>query len=257
MLHYRDSGSANSPTALLIHGLFGDLDNLGQLARQLASDYRVIALDMRNHGHSPHQATMSWAELTQDLLALLDQLAIPAAHLIGHSLGGKLAMQFALRHPARTLSLVVVDVAPVAYAEARHEQVFAALQAVLNSDAADRKGADAIMATFLADAAVRQFLLKSFMATKVGPAWRFNLAALQACYGELMDWQATEAPFTGPTLFIKGGRSDYLLPEHQTTIVRLFPLAKARIIPDADHWLHAEKPLLFNKLVVDFLSISR
>ena len=257
MLYYRELGSAQAPAVVLIHGLFGDLDNLGQLARHLDNDYRVVALDMRNHGHSPHQESMSWAELSLDLLTLLDHLAIPVAHLVGHSLGGKLAMQFALRHPARTLSLVVVDVAPVAYASARHETVFAALQAVEEQAAKDRKSAEAIMAPFLPEAAVRQFLLKSFVVTEGGAKWRFNLAALQACYDELMGWQTPAAPFPGPTLFIKGGLSDYLLPEYQGSIVSLFPQAKARIIPDAGHWLHAEKPLLFNKLVVDFLSISR
>ena len=257
MLHYRESGSVQAPAVVLIHGLFGDLDNLGQLARHLTQEYRVIALDLRNHGHSPHYAQMSWPEMSHDLLTLLDHLAIPEAHLVGHSLGGKLAMQFALLHPRRTSSLVVVDMAPVTYASTRHDSVFAALRTVEQQQPGDRKSADNMMAPLLPEAAVRQFLLKSYLVTREHSRWRFNLAALQACYADLMGWQSTEAQFVGPTLFIKGGLSDYLLPDHQATIIKLFPQARARVIPDAGHWLHAEKPLLFNKLVVDFLSISR
>ncbi|MGL4207195.1 MAG: alpha/beta fold hydrolase [Aeromonadaceae bacterium] len=256
-MHYRESGAADAPAVVLIHGLFGDLDNLGQLARHLANEFRVIALDMRNHGHSPHQASMSWDELSLDLLNLLDHLAIPCAHLVGHSLGGKLVMQFALRYPTRAVSLVVADMAPVSYTTPRHEAVFAALHAVEAQNASDRKQAETIMASWLPDTSVRQFLLKNYQIKATASLWRFNLAALHACYPQLMAWQAPEAQFRGPTLFIKGGLSDYLLPEHQATILALFPQARARIIPDAGHWLHAQKPQLFNKLVVDFLSISR
>lgn len=253
MLHYRHQGVTSAPPVVLLHGLFGDLDNLGALARALASDYQVIQVDLPNHGASPHSTAMDWGTMCQQLLALLDHLGWERVSLVGHSLGGKLAMQFALRYPQHVSHLVVVDMAPVCYAP-RHDRVIAALQAVAEHPEATRKEADSIMTPWLTDAGVRQFLLKSFAP---GQGWRFNLPALVNNYPTLMDWEQLPGVFDGATLFIKGGTSDYLLPEYQARILALFPGAKARIIPDAGHWLHAEKPLLFNKLVVDFLSTSR
>jgi esterase len=253
LLHYRQQGTLALPPVILLHGLFGDLDNLGNLARELATSHQVIQVDLPNHGGSPHSAEMSWPQMCTELLALLDQHGWQQVCLIGHSLGGKLAMQFALRYPHRVTQLVVVDIAPVTYSP-RHNQVIAALQAVAKGVDISRKEAEAIMVPWLTEPGVRQFLLKSYQPMQ---GWRFNLPALVDNYPALMAWDLVSGHFDGPTLFIKGGLSDYLLAEHQAGILQLFPAAKARIIPDAGHWLHAEKPLLFNKLVVDFLSISR
>lgn len=253
MLHYRQQGADSAPAIILLHGLFGDKENLGALARALAGEFRVIQVDLPNHGDSPHQADMTYPSMCAALLSLFDTLGLGKTHLLGHSLGGKLAMQFALRHPQRIDRLIIVDMAPVAYAPS-HESVFTALQAVVDRGCLSRQDAEATMTAALADPRVRQFLLKSF---RVGGGWRFNLPALRAKYPTLMDWPSPESSFAGPSLFIKGGQSDYLLPEHQPLVSRYFPNAKARIIPDAGHWLHAEKPLLFNRLVVDFLSTSR
>lgn len=253
LLHYRHQGVTSAPPVVLLHGLFGDLDNLGALARTLASHHQVIQVDLPNHGASPQSADMHWASMCQQLLALLDHQGWEQVSLVGHSLGGKLAMQFALRYPQRVTHLVVVDIAPVRYAP-RHERVIAALQAVAKHPEASRKEADGIMTPWLADAGVRQFLLKSF---DPGKGWCFNLSALVDNYPTLMAWEEWPGVFDGATLFIKGGSSDYLLPEYQARILTLFPGAKARIIAEAGHWLHAEKPALFNKLVVDFLSTSR
>ena len=253
MLHYQQQGSDSAPAVILLHGLFGDKENLGSLARALAATFGVIQVDLPNHGGSPRQDDMGYPAMSEALLALLDTLRLRRVHLLGHSLGGKLAMQFALRHPTRVDRLIVADMAPVAY-PARHDQVFAALQAVVAQGCRTRHEADTVMTPQLEDARVRQFLLKSF---QTGVGWRFQLPALIANYPALMDWPSLDGQFLGPVLFLKGGLSDYLLPEHQAVIGRYFPQAKARIIPDAGHWLHAEKPLLFNRLVVDFLSTSR
>ena len=253
MLHYQRQGPGSAPAIILLHGLFGDKDNLGNLARALADTFCVIQVDLPNHGGSPRQDDMGYPAMCQALQALLDTLGLRRVHLLGHSLGGKLAMQFALRHPTRVDRLIVADMAPVAYT-ARHDRVFAALQAVVAHGCQTRQEAEAVMTPQLEDARVRQFLLKSFQA-RVG--WRFQLSALIANYPALMDWPALNGQFSGPVLFLKGGLSDYLLPEHQAVIGHYFPQAKARIITDAGHWLHAEKPLLFNRLVVDFLSTSR
>ncbi len=253
MLHYRQQGADLAPAIILLHGLFGDKENLGALARALAGEFRVIQVDLPNHGDSPYQADMTYPGMCAELQLLLDTLGLSKVHLLGHSLGGKLAMQFALHHPLRVDKLIVVDMAPISYPP-RHESVFTALQTVVERGCQSRQDADAAMTDALADPRVRQFLLKSF---RPGGGWRFNLSALRTNYPKLMDWPSPESSFTGPSLFIKGGQSDYLLPEHQSLIHRYFPNAKARIILDAGHWLHAEKPLLFNRLVVDFLSTSR
>jgi len=256
-LNYRDTGPRGTAIpVILIHGLFGSLDNLSQLARALQDERRVISLDMRNHGASPHVPTMSYPEMAADLLALMDALGLPRAHLVGHSLGGKIAMATALAHPERVASLVVADMAPVAYSTSLHQPVFEALEAVRASQVQDRQGADLLMRDYLADAPVRQFLLKSFCLRDGHPDWRFNLSAIVAEYPKLMDWPAPAAPYPGRVLFIKGARSDYLQPAHQAAINVQFPAAQARIILDAGHWLHAEKPLIFNRLVVDFLSVT-
>lgn len=250
---------------VLLHGLFGDLDNLGQAARALAEHVNVITPDLPNHGASPQSPTMSLGAMAGELAALLDSLTDPneRVHLVGHSLGGKVAMHLALDMPARIQSLCVVDIAPVASTQPRHSRVFAALKAVEQARPADRRSADALMASFLPDAGVRQFLLKGFIRKEArddaghGSCWRFNLKAIEASYSALMGWEHKGGRFAGPTLFIKGGDSDYLSAEHQSQIVTLFPAAKARIVAGAGHWLHAEQPELFQRLLRDFLEQAR
>ena len=165
MLHYRHQGVTSAPPVVLLHGLFGDLDNLGALARTLASHHQVIQIDLPNHGASPQSADMHWATMCQQLLVLLDHQGWEQVSLVGHSLGGKVAMQFALRHPGRVKSLTVVDMAPVAYNQPRHSQVFAALNAVERAAPSDRRSAEALMSPYLPDSGVRQFLLKGFLVT--------------------------------------------------------------------------------------------
>jgi esterase len=249
-LHYSEQGSG-AITVVLLHGLFGSGDNLGALARALAPDYRVISVDLRNHGRSPHSATMTLAELAGDVLALLDALAVERAHLVGHSLGGKVAMQLALSAPARVGRLVCADIAPVQYAP-HHHGIFAGLQAVDLAALNQRGEADAVLARDIDEVPVRQFLLKSLYRDEGGFHWRFDLAALIANYKEVLAAPEGE-PFEGPTLFIKGGDSDYLLPEHADRVKALFPNFRVKVIEGTGHWLHGEKPVVFNKLVKDFL----
>jgi esterase len=249
-LHYSELGSG-ATTVVLLHGLFGAGSNLGALARALAPDYRVISADLRNHGHSPHSATMTLAELAGDVLALLDALAIDRAHLVGHSLGGKVAMQLALNAPSRIGRLVCADIAPVQY-RPHHQGIFAGLQAVDLGALQQRGDADAVLARYVDELPVRQFLLKSLYRDDEGFHWRFNLAALIADYDEVLA-APTGAPFEGEALFIKGGLSDYLLPEYEPALRALFPGFRVKIIEGTGHWLHGEKPVVFNKLVKDFL----
>ncbi|MNH29114.1 Esterase YbfF [compost metagenome] len=169
-------------------------------------------------------------------------------------MGGKVAMQVAKLAPARVDRLVVADIAPVAYPHARHQNVFAGLNATLANPPQSRAEAEALLARYVEIPGVRQFLLKSFAKTEAGWAWRFNVPALERNYANIMGWPDDQTRFEGPTLFIKGGDSDYVQPQYTETVMAQFPAAKARVIAGTGHWLHAEKPVLFNKLVVDFLS---
>jgi Predicted hydrolases or acyltransferases (alpha/beta hydrolase superfamily) len=237
---------------VLLHGLFGKQDNLGLLKQALQLQRPVITVDLRNHGLSEWHAEMNYQVMSDDILNLLSELALPKAHLLGHSMGGKVAMAVALQAPDRIASLCVADIAPVTYTESRHTNVFKALNAVANAQIASRKEAEQLMSDYLAEPSVRQFLLKSF--SNAQPThWQFNLHILQQHYADIMGWPFTTQLYSGPVLFIKGGASDYLQTEHQPAIRQHFPNASAKIIPGCGHWLHAEKPLLFNGVVERFL----
>lgn len=250
-LNFRRQGKGQP--VIVIHGLFGSLDNLNGLSKALAEQYDVIAVDVRNHGLSPRSEHLSYQDMANDILALSAQLSLVRPILIGHSMGGKIAMMAAGIAPDVVGGLVVADMAPVAYTQARHNEVFAGLQAVIAAGCDDRKTADAVLSEHVQIMGVRQFLLKSFVPGHSSP-WRFNVTALLEHYPTIMNWPGLEQPYTGPVLFIKGGESDYLLPEYQAEVIRQFPHAKARVIPGTGHWLHAEKPQLFNRLVLDFLA---
>lgn len=250
-VHYTVQGGG-AQSVVLLHGLFGSGDNLGALARELAPEYRVVSVDLRNHGRSPHSASMTLGELAGDVLAVLDDLGITSAHLVGHSLGGKVAMQLALTAAARVDHLVSADIAPVRYAP-HHQQIIAGLRAVDLEQLHQRGDADAPLAQFVDELPVRQFLLKSLYRDEAGFHWRFNLPALINGYEEILA-APTGTPFEGPTLFIKGELSDYLLPEYEPAIRALFPNCSVKIINGTGHWLHGEKPQVFNKLVKRFLA---
>ncbi len=237
---------------VLLHGLFGKQDNLGLLKQALQLQRPVITVDLRNHGLSEWHAEMNYQVMSDDILNLLSELALPKAHLLGHSMGGKVAMAVALQAPDRIASLCVADIAPVTYTESRHTNVFKALNAVANAQIASRKEAEQLMSDYLTETSVRQFLLKSF-SNQQPTHWQFNLHILQQHYADIMGWPFATQHYSGPVLFIKGGASDYLQTEHKPAIRQHFPNASAKIILGCGHWLHAEKPLLFNGIVERFL----
>ncbi|MFQ2193578.1 alpha/beta fold hydrolase [Aeromonas jandaei] len=251
-MNFKEQGQG--PAVILIHGLFGSLDNLGLLARALGEHYRVISVDLRNHGTSFRSDDMSYPAQAADILALMDHLGLDQAAIVGHSMGGKVGMQLAKLAPARVSRLVVADMAPVAYPHSRHQNVFAGLNATLATLPQSRSDAERILAEHIEIAGVRQFLLKSFAKGDDGWQWRFNVPALEQNYANIMGWPEDEHCFEGPVLFIKGGDSDYMQPQYSEAALAQFPAAKVRVIAGTGHWLHAEKPMLFNKLVVDFLS---
>lgn len=226
----------NSPI-VLVHGLFGSLDNLGILARDLVSDHDILQVDMRNHGLSPRSDEMNYPAMAQDLVDTLDAHNIEKATVIGHSMGGKAVMALTALAPDRIDHLVAIDIAPVNYHVRRHDEIFAAINAVTNAGLATRQQAATVMREFLNEEGVIQFLLKSF----VDGAWRFNVPVLWEQYANIVGWETIPA-WDHPALFIPGGNSPYVTEAYRDDLLAQFPQAKAHVIAGAGHWVHAEKP---------------
>jgi esterase len=238
---------------VLIHGLFGSYENLGVIARALQNDFQIVNLDLRNHGRSPRAEFMDYPQMALDVVETLDHLGIKKTAVLGHSMGGKVAMQLALSHPTLVHKLVLADISPVIN-EPRHQTILQGLQAIDLSTLQDRKQADTHLQSYVQELGVRQFLLKNlYKDTQNQFQWRINLPALISNYSRLLAAPEPNQPFEGEALFIKGGNSDYILAEHQPFILSLFPKASAKIIQGTGHWLHAEKPAAFSKIVSDFL----
>ena len=250
LLNYKQTGSG--PAVVIIHGLFGSLENLNVIAKALSEHYTVINVDLRNHGASFHNAQVSYPAMAQDVIHLLDELNISKAHIVGHSMGGKVAMQVAMLDETRVDKLVVLDIAPVDY-HPRHNSIIKALQSVQEQRGNSRGEADLIMKEFIDEIGVRQFLLKSLSKFENGYAWKFNLNTIVENYSKIISNINETHSCQCDTLFIKGNNSDYILPEHREAIVSLFPNSKAKVIHGAGHWLHAEKPQAVNRSIIDFL----
>ncbi|PSU85975.1 alpha/beta hydrolase [Photobacterium phosphoreum] len=251
-LHFRAEGKGK--TIVLIHGLFGSADNLGLLARELKQHYQVISIDLRNHGLSPHSDQFSYQDLAQDIIDTLDHLAIDQFDVVGHSMGGKVAMALSALVPHRISHLIVIDMAPMIYHAHRHQNVFHGLREVNCHLITKRSEAEHYLARYVEDAGVRQFLLKSLAKTETGYQWRFNVEGLIANYATIMGWHPALQPFIGKTLFIKGQLSDYIEPQYRGEIMAQFPNAKAHVVANTGHWLHAEKPATANRIIDQFLT---
>ena len=251
MLHSTSSG-AGCPLVLL-HGLFGMGNNLGGVARALQSQYRVHSVDLPNHGRSGWMDGADLPAMAECVRLWMDHHGLKSSCFLGHSLGGKVAMQLALSHPARVAVLVVADIAPVVYPP-HHDTVFAALDAVAVAHCRSREEAAELMAGHIAEEGVVQFLLMSLQRGGDGTyTWRFNLEGIRRDYSAVREVPAAAAPYRGPTLFIKGGESDYIREEHRQEILGLFPLATLKMMPGCGHWLHVERPSLFNSIARRFL----
>lgn len=239
-LNYRLQNAQQPTHALpivLIHGLFGNLDNLGILARDLQKQHDVIQVDLRNHGLSPRTPEMNYPAMAGDVKALLDALTIDNAIIIGHSMGGKTAMALSALIPDRIEKIVAIDIAPVDYQLRRHDDVFAALRAVTAAGVTTRTEAATIMRHHLKEEGVVQFLLKSFQQGE----WRFNVPVLWEQYEHIVGWETVPA-WRKPILFIRGAASPYLDDRYRETLLQQFPNAKAHVIAGSGHWVHAEKP---------------
>ena len=242
------------PCVLICHGLYGSLANFGGLAKRLEQNYTVIRVDLRNHGKSPHTLDMTQQSMANDLVLLLDQLDISKTVVIGHSLGGKVAMTFAQNNPLRVSGLVIVDVAPVNYALDSHNNVFAALKSVDLASIKSRKDAGDVLSQHLAEASMRQFLLSNLERTSSGFHWRIYLDVLFSEYSDIAAAPPAAEVYYGAALLIKGSDSTYINDAMLPTISQRFPNCVVNTISDAGHWLHAEKPAEFIALVEGFLS---
>ena len=251
-LNLVDSGAGSA--VILLHGMFGSLSNLGSVSRYLSKDFRVISLDLRNHGKSGHDSVMDLPSMALDLIETLDSLNIFRAAVLGHSLGGKVAMQAALDFPERVEKLIVADISPVRYKQT-HSDVLDGLIAVDQTKLNSRLEADEILSNFEADANVRGFLLTNLVRrNKSEFHLRLNVSAIAKNYYNGLMAAPIGAPFGGPALFVKAEESAYIQDKHRSEISTLFPKANIQVIPNVGHWLHVEDPKTFNKIVAGFLS---
>ena len=242
------------PPLLVVHGLFGSGQNWTSIAKRFALKREVVVVDLRNHGRSPWSDVHDYPALAADLAETMGARAgeVGQWDVLGHSMGGKAAMMLALSRPEIVRRLVVADIAPVPY---DHDQLgfIEAMRAVDLSAINRRSQADAALAARVPEAAIRAFLLQS-LAIEYGRAyWRLNLDALAAEMPRILGFPDIDSQFTGPTLFLTGGTSDYVRPSYRGTILRLFPHAEHASLPGAGHWLHADAPNAFIEAVEGFV----
>ena len=251
-LNYKSFGEGFP--VIILHGLFGTLDNWQTIAKKLAENYQVYIVDQRNHGRSPHDDTFNYEVLAEDLQAFMESQWIYEAHVIGHSMGGKTAMQFALTYPELVNQLIVVDIAPKAY-EGGHQGIFEALFSLDLEKINSRKEADVLLAEKINDFGVRQFLLKNLTRNKAGGfKWKMNLPAIYQNYNQILSAIDNDDSFNKPTLFIRGGQSDYIEEGDLKEINNLFPIANLKTVENAGHWVHAVAPATLLNMVTSFLN---
>jgi esterase len=242
------------PQVAILHGLFGSGRNWRSIAEQLAPRHRVLTFDLRNHGTSPWADGMAYGEMVDDLRASLETRGAERTAVLGHSMGGKIAMTMALLYPAEVDRLVVVDIAP-----ARNPpSLLAYIRAMRSLDlraVKKRSEVDAQLAGAIPNAAERAFLLQNLVIGDGDMHWRLNLNAIERGFAEICGFPEFPADniYQGPSLFVAGARSNYIGPEHEPAIRRLFPEAEIKRIESAGHWVHAEQPQAFLQIVEAFL----
>jgi pimeloyl-ACP methyl ester carboxylesterase len=240
---------------IILHGLFGQSDNWVTVGKKLAEQYSVYIPDQRNHGQSPHATVHTYPALADDLLEFIEEQELENIILVGHSMGGKAAMSFALEHPELIEKLVIVDISPRKYPERNiHTQVITQMLSIDLGSTTSRSEVERILEQQISDQRIRYFILKNLYYKIPGKlGWRLNLEAINHNLDHLFDGISAEEPFKHPTLFIKGGNSDYILEQDIPAIEKLFPLASIKTISGATHWVHADAPEELLALIIDFL----
>jgi len=246
---------AETPTdalpLVIAHGLYGSARNWGVIARRLSDVRDVVAVDMRNHGASDWFPVHGYPEMASDLAEVINSLG-GRADLLGHSMGGKAAMQLALTDGALLRRLIVADIAPVAYSHDQTRHVIA-MRSLDLTGVTTRAEADRRLSQTIDDASLRAFFLQSLDLKSRPPRWRLNLDVLEAEMPKIVGWPDTPGQFDGPTLFLSGANSTYVRPEHREAIRAHFSTARFAKIPGTGHWLHAEKPREFEETARVFL----
>jgi pimeloyl-ACP methyl ester carboxylesterase len=239
----------DGPPLLILHGLFGSQRNWAGIARALSDQAEVHGLDMRNHGLSPWNAKMSYDDMAADVTRYIEDRALAGVRLLGHSMGGKVAMRLALLRPELVARLIVVDIAPVPYHN-DHYSGFIAAMLQLPLDRLERRDeADRLLKPVIEDDILRAFLLQNLVRDGDHFRWRINLPGIDANMPALIGFPASDEVYPGPTTFLAGDRSNYIRPRDQEPIVTHFPTARLQEVADSGHWPHAEQPARFLALV--------
>ncbi len=240
---------------IIMHGLFGSGDNWRTVARMMEGQYQCIVVDMRNHGRSPHDPVMNFQVMTEDVIELMQDLQLTKVSLLGHSMGGKVAMLFALLHPEKLSKLIVVDIAPKYYPP-HHETVIEAIEAIDPGQLKERAEAEEAFGRFLGnDESTIQFLMKNLTRLPDGGfEWKPNMPVIIESYYHLMEDVEPVKPFEGPVLFVRGEKSRYILDQDVPHIKELFPNSSLVTISGAGHWVHADAPQVFSQTIMGFLN---
>ncbi len=250
-LAFEEHGDSSNPALIILHGFFASSRNWRQIANRLAEQYHIYLLDLRNHGVSPHSPEMDYQTMSGDLELFMEVHNMKTVSLLGHSMGGKVAMWFALNHPEMIQDLIVADISPVSYQHS-FDKTIQALKAIPLGQISNRKHADDFLSKEIPELSYRQFLLQNLQLTEGQYSWRINLDIFYQTADNIISFPATESiPFYKENvMFIMGENSNYL---NKKAIDACFPNAVISSIKDANHWLHVEKPEEFCKLVNDFL----
>ena len=239
-LNYKTLGQGEP--VIILHGLFGMLDNWQTFGKQLADEYQVYLVDQRDHGRSPHTDAYTYPLLAQDIKDFMDEHNIPEARIIGHSMGGRTAMHVALMYPELVSQLLIVDMGVKTY-KGGHEQIIDALQSIPVSEVKSRSEVDAMLAAHIPEQGIRLFLMKNLTRSKEGGyTWKINLSLLAQSYPNIMQGIPLDQTSQIDSLFVKGGRSNYILESDKEDIQSIFAKARIETIEDTGHWIHAEKP---------------
>ena len=240
---------------IILHGLLGSSDNWRAISTRLSPNHKIYSVDLRNHGRSPHSEIMTYPAMADDLRELLERENISECHLVGHSLGGKVAMQFATSHPDRMSKLIIVDIAPKAYPPSQRA-ILAALEQLELQSFQSFGAIEAALAPAIPEAPLRQFLIKNIVRMPPGGfQWRIDLASITKSYDQLTKPILATASYDKPALFVRGGRSDYVADTDLPSIRAIFTRAELVTIARAGHWLHAEATDEFIQILTDFLTI--
>ncbi|MFO8087238.1 MAG: alpha/beta fold hydrolase [Bacteroidales bacterium] len=255
-LHYHHFGQGQP--LIILHGLFGLSDNWVTIGKRLAANYHVFIPDQRNHGMSPHDRTFNYYALADDLLDFMEEHELENIVLLGHSMGGKVAMNFALDYPEKVDRLVIVDMGVREYkARAIHYHLIEAMESVDFDTLTSRQEIEEQLKQYIPQKPLRLFIMKNlkrFSQNQLG--WKLNLPVLKANLDTVVEGVNRNDRFNRPALFIGGGKSDYIEPHDVKAIKEIFPKAEVEIIQDASHWVHADTPEAFCKIVSSFLHKS-